>query len=170
MLKIVYLALAAAFLGVCNVSVAAADDKPVLTYWHLWTDKQGMSHLTHCSMSSFTLLSMNKPAEPQWQDRQPGKANVIFTVQPPNWKGTWHEDPRVQWVVPLNGSWFVEAQDGTRAEMGPGDVFLGEDLGTKPDARGYKGHLSGNVSSGPVTLMVVQLDTEPTVDQPCHVK
>lgn len=54
--------------------------------------------------------------------------------------------------------------------MGPGEIFLGEDLGTKPDARNHKGHLSGNVSSGPVALMVVQLDAEPTVDRPCHVK
>src|SRR5271166_146458 len=93
-----------------------------------------------------------------------------FTVQPPNWKGSWHEDPRVQWVVPLNGSWFVEAQDGQRVEMGPGVVFLGEDQNTKPDAQGRKGHLSGNVGDGAVTLIVVQTDAKPTVAQPCHAK
>ena len=60
--------------------------------------------------------------------------------------------------MPLQGSWFVEGQDGKRVEMGPGTVFLGEDQNTKPDAQGRKGHLSGNVGDGPVTLMIASLD------------
>ena len=167
-MKTIHAALAAALLGVFHASAPWADDKPVMHYWHLWTDDQGMSRLTQCAMRNFTLLSMNKPAQPQWQNQQHDAASVIFPVQPSNWKGTWHEDPRVQWVVPLSGSWFVEAQDGTRVEMGPGVVFLGEDQHTKPVAQKGKGHLSGNVGSGPVTLMVVQLDVKPTINQPCR--
>ena len=131
--------------------------KPAVNYWHLWTDRQGKSHLTQCAMSNFVLQSMNKPADPQWQDRLHGSGRVIFTIQPPHWNGAWHEDPTVQWVVPLEGAWFVEAQDGKRVEMGPGVVFLGEDQNTTPDAQGRKGHVSGN-------------DAKPTRDQPCHVK
>jgi len=168
--KTIHAALAIALLFVPHASAARADDKPILHYWHLWTDNQGTSRLTPCAMRDFTLLSMNKPAEPQWQNRLPDNSRVIFTVQPSGWKGTWHENPRVQWVVPLDGSWLVEAQDGTRVEMGPGAVFLGEDQNTRPDARNVRGHFSGNVGSGPVTLMVVQLDVAPTINQPCHFK
>jgi hypothetical protein len=54
--------------------------------------------------------------------------------------------------------------------MGPGVVFLGEDQKTRPDARKGKGHLSGNIGSGPVTLLVVQLSVKPTINQPCRFK
>jgi hypothetical protein len=148
----------------------APPAKPSVNYWHLWTDARGRSHLTLCPMGSFLLQSMNKPADPQWQDRLSGSGRVIFTVQPAQWNGAWHEDPRVQWVVPLDGAWFVEAQDGKRVEMGPGVVFLGEDQNTVPDAQGRKGHVSGNVGDGAVALMVVQTDAKPTKDEPCHVK
>jgi hypothetical protein len=144
---------------------------PRVFYWHNWTDNNGVSHLTKCSVSSFVLQSMSPPADPQYQARQPeGSAQVILTVQPKGWKGTWHENPSVQWIVPLQGTWFVEAMDGTRVELGPGDVSIGEDQNTKANASGHKGHLSGNVSDGPVTLMVLQLAETPTVNQPCHFK
>jgi hypothetical protein len=156
--------------GASTPNVVAVAQDPSANYWHLWTDKQGTTHLTQCVMDSFVLQTMNKPAAPQWQDRRPGNGHVIFTVQPPHWNGAWHEDPRVQWVVPLKGTWFVEAQDGTRVEMGPGVPFLGEDQNSKPDAQGRRGHLAGNVGDGPVTLMVVQLDVTPTVGEPCHFK
>ncbi|NRD62135.1 cupin domain-containing protein [Corallococcus exiguus] len=152
-------------------SATAPGQAPVFSYWHNWTDDHGVSHMTLCPVRSFDLKSMSPPADPQWQAHQPpGQSQVIFTVQPNGWKGSWHEDPKVQWIIPLSGTWFVEAMDGTRVELGPGQVSLGEDLNTRPDAQGRKGHLSGNVTPGPVTLMVVQLAEEPTVNQPCRFK
>ena len=50
------------------------------------------------------------------------------------------------------------------------ETTFGEDLNTQPDANGHKGHLSGTVGREPVTLMVVQLETRPTTDRPCHVR
>lgn len=170
-------ALAAMLLFVAMVSGAAASQEqtkaksPVFTYWHNWTDDKGVSHLSQCEMKNFVLQSMSKPAEPQWQARQKsGMGQVIVTVQPDGWKGFWHENPRVQWIIPLKGTWFVETMDGKRVNLGPGDVSVGEDLNTKPDAQGHIGHLSGNVSDGPVTLMVIQLDEPATVNQPCRFK
>jgi hypothetical protein len=144
---------------------------PVTTYWHNYTDAGGVSHMIRCEMHDFKLESMSKPAGPQWQDRQPfGGATVITTVQPPHWHGTWHENPKVQWIIPLKGTWFVQAMDGTRVELGPGDVSLGEDQNTRPDAQGHKGHLAGNIGDGAVTLMVIQLDVKPTIGKPCRFK
>lgn len=146
-------------------------DPPTAYYWHNWADSHGVSHMTKCPFHKYTLKTMNKPAAPQWSDPQPkGVAQVISTVQPDHWNGAWHPDPKVQWIIPLKGTWFVQAMDGTRVEMGPGDVSLGEDQRTTPDAQGHKGHLAGNVTSGPVTLMVIQLAEAPTVDQPCRFK
>ncbi|MEG3350149.1 cupin domain-containing protein [Novacetimonas sp. GS1] len=146
---------------------------PQFTYHHMWTDAQGVSHIATCPLTRFVLKSMSPPAGPQWQDRQPdGRATVLMTVQPPHWDGTWHEDPKVQWIVPLHGRWFVQAMDGARVEMGPGDVLLGEDQNTRPfrtgPMQGRRGHLGGNVGDGAVDLMVVQMDISPTIGQPCH--
>jgi hypothetical protein len=35
--------------------------------------------------------------------------------------------------------------DGKRVEMGPGEVFFGEDQNTKADVQGHKGHFSGTI-------------------------
>jgi hypothetical protein len=150
---------------------AAENPPPVFHYWHMWTDTNGVSHLSKCEMHNFVLKSMKPPAAPQWQDRlQAEGATVIVTVQPAGWVGTWHEDPKPQWIIPLSGHWFVETMDGRRQEMGPGEVLFGEDQDTRPDSKGRKGHLSGTVGHEPTVLMVIQLKDAPTINQPCHFK
>lgn len=58
------------------------EPPPTFHYWHNWTDDKGVSHMTSCAITSFNLKSMSKPADPQWQARQPeGLSQVIFTVQ-----------------------------------------------------------------------------------------
>nr|WP_253959029.1 cupin domain-containing protein [Paraburkholderia fungorum] len=97
-------------------------------------------------------------AAPQWNDKQErSDATVVFTVQPVGWVGEWHENPAPQWIVPLSGRWWVESMDGTRIEMGPGDLSLGEDQGSIASADGRKGHRSGTIGDQPAVLMTVQL-------------
>ncbi|GBR04059.1 cupin domain-containing protein [Acetobacter oeni] len=156
----------------CLFGIARADSTPshpTMWYWHNWTDHDGVSHMTHCPVQNFDLKTMSKPAGPQWQDRlKAGPSQVIFTVQPAHWDGSWHPDPKVQWIIPLKGSWYVTAMDGKKVIMGPGDVSLGEDQKSRKDARGHIGHFAGNVGDDPVELMVIQTDETPTTDQPCR--
>jgi hypothetical protein len=143
------------------------SDSPRIPYWHLWTDAEGVSHLNRCVMSAFKLQSMQPPADPQWQGvRKHGAMTVLFTVQPVGWLGAWHENPKPQWVIPLSGRWFVEAMDGTRVEMGPGEVSFGGDQNCR-ERNGKRGHLSGTSGSEPATLMVVQFDSEAPPSSPC---
>ena len=86
------------------------SEKPHVGYWHLWTDGEGISHQKRCVMTQFELKSIEQPAAPQWQGRaMSGAATVMVTVMPAGWTGTWHENPKPQWIVPLSGRWFVEA-------------------------------------------------------------
>jgi hypothetical protein len=141
-------------------------EKPAVSYWHLWADAEGVSHLRRCAMTEFHLQSMQPPADPQWQGvRKQGNTTVLFTVQPIGWIGAWHENPKPQWVVPLSGRWFVEAMDGTRIEMGPGEVSFGGDQKCR-DRAGKRGHLSGTVGDVPAVLMVIQFDDESTAPLP----
>jgi hypothetical protein len=144
-------------------------EPPRLGYWHVWTDADGISRQSRCWLSEFELKGVG-PADPQWNDKQArGEATVVFTVQPVGWVGEWHENPAPQWIVPLSGRWWVESMDGTRVEMGPGELSLGEDQGCVTDAKGRNGHRSGTVGDQPAVLMTVQLHRAP-VRRPCHFK
>ncbi|MGB7891075.1 MAG: cupin domain-containing protein [Microcoleus sp.] len=142
---------------------------PTIDYWHVWTDEDGISHQSRCQIQDFTLKSISPPASPQWLEQmQQGGATVVFTVQPVGWIGTWHENPKPQWIIPLSGRWFVETMDGQRVEMGVGEISFGEDQNTKANAQGQKGHLSGTVGDAPAVLMIVQLEETPTIGQACR--
>lgn len=154
-------------LGLC--SSAAAGAVPEVAYWDNWTDASGVSHLTRCQLQNFSLHSVSKPATPEWQDRQPEPARSILTnVEPPGWVGGWHENPAVQWIIPVQGVWSVQAMDGSEATLTPGDLMIGEDQGSRPDAAGHSGHLSRNAGPSPVSLMIVQLEASPRTDRPCR--
>jgi hypothetical protein len=145
-----------------------ADEQPTVAYWHLWTDADGVSRLTRCRMTEFEKASMQPPAAPQWQGRKVHDGATVFvTVQPVGWTGDWHENPKPQWIVPLSGRWFVEAMDGQRVEMGPGEISFGEDQHTR-ERDGKRGHRSGTVGDEPAVLMIVQFDHAPRPASPCR--
>lgn len=146
------------------------EDKPRIPYWHLWTDENGVSRHTRCEMTEFDKKSMSPPASPQWQGQKTHDGATVFvTVQPVGWTGDWHENPKPQWIIPLSGRWFVEAMDGSRVEMGPGEISFGEDQGTR-ERDGKKGHYSGTVGDEPAVLMIVQYDSPPTLNAACRFK
>ncbi len=144
-----------------------APQPPSVPYWHLWTDEHGVSRQTRCAMTTFAFGSMSPPAAPQWLGLKTREdATVLVTVQPVGWIGTWHENPKPQWIIPLSGRWFVESMDGQRVEMGAGELSFGEDQGTKADGP-RRGHLSGTVGDEPAVLMIVQFD-HPQPASPCR--
>ncbi len=134
------------------------EKKPMLSYWHVWTDENGVSHQTKALLTSFEKESMSGDIEPQWNNHLlRSKSKILFSEQPFGWIGDWHENPKPQWIIPISGRWFVETMDGHRVEMGPGDVSFGGDQSTKPNEQNQKGHLSGTVGKEPAQLMIIQL-------------
>lgn len=147
----------------------AAAATPEIPYWDNWTDSAGISHLTRCRLHRFSLESVSKPATPEWRDRQDaGARTVLAHVEPPGWVSGWHENPAVQWIMPISGTWSVQAMDGSQVTVGPGEMVAGEDQHTKADAAGHKGHLASNPGSGPVSLMIVQMTDLPQIGKPCR--
>lgn len=139
--------------------------KPTIDYWYVWTDQDGVSHQSRRQIEDFIQKGIAPDTSPQWlaKLKQPG-ATITYTVLPVGWVGNWHENPKPQWIVPLSGHWFVETMDGQRVEMGPGEISFGGDQGTKEDAHGHKGHLSGTVGDAPAVLMMVQFDETPSME------
>lgn len=137
---------------------ARGGTPPVLDYWHVWVDADGTSRQQRRAVTGFERESMGGAA-PQWNaNRAEIPRKVVFSVLPVGWTGDWHENPAPQWIVPLSGRWFVETMDGTRVEMGPGEMSFGGDQGCRADAHGHKGHRSGTVGDVPAVLMLVQMD------------
>jgi hypothetical protein len=91
---------------------------------------------------------------------------VLFTVLPVGWIGSWHENPKAQWIVPLSGRWFVESMDGQRIEMGCGEISFGADQGCR-EVDGRLGHRSGTVGDVPAVLMLIQLHDASATSAPC---
>ena len=143
-------------------------DSPEVPYWHVRTDENGVSRQDRCRMSGFEFASVSEGAAPSWIGRPGGPAaRVVVLVLPAGWVGEWHENPEPQWIVPLSGRWFVETMDGTRVEMGPGELSFGNDQNTRPDEQGKRGHRSGTVGDQPTVLMLVQVERGPTSGRPC---
>jgi hypothetical protein len=133
---------------------------PDVSYWHVWTDANGISRQSRKPMEGFTLDSIAQGAAPQWLGpRTDAQTSVLFVVLPTGWVGDWHENPAPQWIIPISGGWGVETMDGTRVEMGPGEVSFGEDLGTQ-ERDGKRGHRSWTVGDQPAVLMLVQFKAE----------
>jgi hypothetical protein len=134
------------------------ETAPTVAYWHLYTDKNGISRHRRCALTEFEMKAISDGAAPQWQGQKTtAPASVMVTVLPVGWTGDWHENPKPQWIIPLSGRWFVAAMDGSRAEMGPGELAFGADQGCKT-VDGKTGHLSGTVGDAPAVLMIVQFE------------
>ena len=141
--------------------------RPTIRYWHLWVDGEGVSHQTQCAMDHFHLDSIQPTADPQWLgEKISGATTTLVTILPVGWIGDWHENPKPQWIVPLSGCWFVEAMDGTRVELGVGELSFGADQDCR-QSDGKRGHRSGTVGDAPAVLMLVQFDMIPAPRPPC---
>jgi hypothetical protein len=137
------------------------DVKRAVSYWHLWVGADGVSHQERRTISGFTRRVIEEGIPPIWvSDVEGDPVSVRIGILPVGVMGEWHENPEPQWIVPLSGRWFVEAMDGTRAEMGPGDLSFGGDQGTRA-ADGRHGHRSGAVGNAPAILMLVQFAPPP---------
>jgi hypothetical protein len=143
------------------------SERPRFPYWHLWTDENGVSRQRRCHIENFELKPIQPGAAPQWQgEKTSGPMTSMVTVLPVGWIGGWHENPKPQWIIPLSGRWFVEAMDGTRVEMGPGEIAFGGDQNCRA-TDGKRGHRSGTVGDHQVVLMIIQLEPGPRPFPPC---
>ena len=145
------------------------DPDHAATFWHLWTDEDGVTHQSKCRFSGLQLKNFAPPASDLLVKRLAAAPEdiTILVLQPGILD--WHRNPKPQWIVPLSGAWFVESMDGTRIEMGPGELSFGEDQLAREDAAGRAGHLSGVVGETPCVLMLIQVLDAPRCGAACQV-
>lgn len=135
-----------------------SENHPSTPYWRLSVDAQGVSRQARQEMTRFELKSIGGGAPPQWQGKaSQGEMRVMVTVLPVGWVGEWHENPKPQWIAPLSGRWWVESMDGTRVEMGVGELSFGGDQHCR-ETDGRLGHRSGVAGEAPAVLLLIQYE------------
>lgn len=132
---------------------------PAMPFWEMKAAPDGRSTIAQLTLAGFKLDSVSDDAAPIWMREFKGEVKAVwFNIMPVGWVGEAHPTPALQWVVPLSGRWFIETQDGTRIEMGPGDIHWGADLeGDGP--REKTAHRSGQIGEVPCVQMMVQFHT-----------
>ena len=65
---------------------------------------------------------------------------VVFRISPPGYFSDWHNAPRRQYVITLEGEVEIGLEDGTKHRFGAGHVTLAEDL----TGKGHTTRVVGN--------------------------
>ncbi len=83
---------------------------------------------------------------------EPKKATgILFRESSGEYNANWHNAPRRQFIIYLEGQVEIVIGDGTRRQFGPGDILLAEDITGR-------GHISRAVNNKPLTSVFVTLD------------
>jgi hypothetical protein len=134
---------------------------PGFHVWHVWCDHQGMSNQKKEWLDDFKLITFVQGMASVWQSGpRDDTTGVVFLSLVPGQEYEWHENPVLQWIVPIVGRWFVTTMDGVRVEMGPGEISFGADQNCRL-IEGRRGHLSGAVGSEPAVIMLIQVASNP---------
>ncbi len=107
------------------------------SFFKIFADASGETHFEE--MDSMVLIG----APPPQVDLVGQPAASVQFVEVPQGHGdtNWHGAPRRQYVIWLSGTSQIEATDGERRRVGPGSVFLVDDVGSK----GHRNHHDGEI-------------------------
>jgi len=111
----------------------------------LYTGEDGESHFEDLEIpledaGEIGRLSETEPA-----------TGIIFRETGPEYDYDWHNAPRRQYIIMLDGKVDVEIGDGTVRRFGPGDILLAEDTTGR-------GHISRAVDGQPRKSVFVTVD------------
>ena len=94
----------------------------------VFADEQGESHIEDYE------IDMQVNGNAGTQSAEWNVSTALFREIPPLATADFHQAPRRQLVVNLNGVAEIEVSDGTVRQVNPGDVFLVEDTTGKGHA------------------------------------
>ena len=128
-------------IGALGLSPAHAADAapPALHYWHLYSDTNGVSHF-----KDETLLFKAAPipglANPPVMASLEGASGATLLLLKAGQVEDWHNAPRKQFMIVIQGASEVTASDGTKKQFHAGEMVLLD------DATG-KGHITKAVGT-----------------------
>ena len=126
----------------------------VVKFTRLYTDSLGDTRLLDCTVQAMERKKLPGGESPQYV-RDLGNITSGLMLTQMQGDNPWHQCPTSQFVVVLEGSWFINTTAGDYIEMGPGHVLYQDD---------YKGlvvngvspvHFSGSLHDAPCNQMIV---------------
>jgi uncharacterized cupin superfamily protein len=116
-----------------------------MKFVHLCTGADGESHFRDVEVEM-------KGAGNRGQRSELMKATgIFFSVTGADYDLDWHNAPRRQFVITLEGEVEITASDGMKRRFGPGDIMLADDMTGR-------GHISRAVNNRPRKAIFVTLD------------
>ncbi len=112
---------------------------------HLYTGPDGESHFEDVVIPLVNKWTLGQRSEPI-------KAKeIIFQEQDDDYNSDWHNAPRRQFIITLEGEGEIEIGDGTKRRFKHGDILLAEDTTGR-------GHISRGIKNKPRKAVVVTLE------------
>merc|ERR1712000_424492 len=115
----------------------------------------GETHFTLCNLTTGWESKAFGPGQPpiftRDMDGVAASTGLTWFWTPYRWKPAvfFHPNPVVQFGVWFTGNMKFQATDNTTVHIGGGDVYFGDDVGSK-------GHHSENVGYGPALSAMIQ--------------
>ena len=129
---------------------------PPESYWHLWSDDDGISRQQRCTISQFALGQLGPGDSPQFSRDLFENGNAFVTYLPVGWTADWHENHIPKWIYVLRGAWSVQSMDGQLVVIRAGEYSFGGDQDCIATADGRRGHLSAQVGDEPCVQLILQ--------------
>lgn len=116
-----------------------------MKFVHLYTGDDGETHFRDVEIEM-------KDAGNRGQRSEPMKATgIFFSITGVDYDLDWHNAPRRQFVINIEGEVEITASDGTKRRFGPGDIMLADDTTGR-------GHISRAADNRPRKAIFVTLD------------
>jgi hypothetical protein len=111
---------------------------------NIYADAQGESHIRDVDIAWARSGSTGNISDPV------AVLSMAFRTTDGSYDLDWHNAPRRQYIVNLEGSVEITTSDGKSRVIGPGEIILAEDTTGK-------GHLSKAVSGGARRSLIIPL-------------
>lgn len=156
-------------LGASKPAALSLPLEGVISYHHMYVGEDGLTHIKrNCAFGS--LEKKGYSGSPQYVRNFNGEFGLKSMVVTQQFaENPWHYAPSPQFVVTLEGSWYIETGGGERIEFNVGDVLYQDNTAEHPMAvAGTQRamHYSGPVG-GPCNQLVLQVDRKPKTGTPC---
>jgi len=111
----------------------------------LYTGSDGESHFEDIDIPLESTSDVDRRSELM------KATGILFRETGGEYSLDWHNAPRRQFIITLEGQVEIVIGDGTKRQLGPGDILLAEDTTGR-------GHISRAVNNQPRTSIIVILD------------
>ena len=112
---------------------------------NIYADANGESHIRDLDIEWTRSGPTGKISDPV------RVASMAFRVTDGSYNLQWHNAPRRQYIINLEGSVEITTSDGERRLIGPGEIILAEDTSGK-------GHLSKAVANGARRSLIIPIE------------